>query len=149
VLTGWADRHRGKLALRLSRSHEFDRNEGHARQALLDWTLAQNPTHVLAIDADEFVEGGRLLRATLARDRHGDAWNLRMEEVWELDGDCLCLGTDGGWRAHDVPMAYRVTPAERRQAVAWRIPQRKLAPGRVPAAVGRMHRRQSTGIAVL
>ena len=107
----------------------FDQHEGKARQKLLDWTLEGEPTHVLAIDADEFVSDGALLRDTL--DRGGPrttCWAMEMAEVWELDGECLCVRQDGLWRSYQTPLVWKVAydPA------ALRIADRALASGRIP-----------------
>lgn len=110
----------------------FYDNEGAARQWLLDWTLACKPTHILAIDADEFVSDGQALRAVCERDEGNGAWTLPMQEVWAADERFLYTRQDGGWRTHPVPILYRVP--ERRDA-RWRIQDRALACGREPLAV--------------
>lgn len=121
----------------------FFENEGAARQVLLDWTLKANPTHVLAIDADEFVADGHLLRRVV--ERSTGLWSLTMEEVWEIDGDCLCVRGDGGWRPHEVPIVYSVDASSR----VWKIPDRKLACGRVPGNVLMRKRAVMSGTEVL
>jgi hypothetical protein len=123
-------------------------HEGRTRQMLLDWTLEQEPTHVLSIDADEFVEDGPRVRALLEADPNVPVWSLLMEEVWELDGDCLCVREDGGWRPHQAPILYRAPTAQQRAQAAWRIADRRLACGREPAAV-RQTRFRATGASVL
>ena len=42
--------------------HDFFDHEGRARQRLLEKTMAADPSHILAIDADEFVTDGPALR---------------------------------------------------------------------------------------
>lgn len=128
----------------------FDRHEGQARQALLDLTLGEDPTHVLAIDADEFVSDGPALRAALEEDSRSLVWTVEMEEAWELDGDCICIRQDGGWRPHGVPVVYRVA-SERRGPLAglWRIENKALACGRVPLAVSRSPQRTNAGVSLL
>lgn len=110
--------------------HEFFEHEGRTRQHLLEWTLEADPTHILSIDADEFVADGDLVRAAcLARE---EVHTLVMEEVWELDGECLCIREDGGWVPHSIPALYHV-PAER--DASWAILDVPLACGREPYAV--------------
>lgn len=118
--------------LRHNSEPEFFKHEGRARQMLLEWTLSRQPTHVLAVDADEFVSNGEELRHRLTVDGRSQAWTLAMEEVWELDGDCLCVREDGGWRTHPVPSAWKVP---RVMDATWKIMNRALACGRVPTAV--------------
>jgi hypothetical protein len=122
-------------------------HEGRARQRLLEWTLAAEPTHILSIDGDEFVADGRLVRHACL----GPAAVLTLEmlEVWELDGDCICVRADGGWRPHPVPILYR-GPTARDDASLWRIADRALACGREPLAVRqRMRAARSTGTEIL
>lgn len=130
-----------------SDTSSFYEHEGRARQALLDWTFYHDPTHVLAIDADEFVTDGQAVRAA-CDDSVRDVWTLEMEEVWELDGDCICIREDGGWRSHPVPILYRVPGA--RGLDIWRIDDKPLACGREPLAVRRLAARsRPTGASVL
>ncbi len=123
----------------------FDVHEGQARQKLLDLTFEADPTHILAIDADEFIADGPALRATLEADERSDVWTLEMSEVWEIDMEdgCLCLREDGGWRTHPVPILYRAPPKPREGL--WRIENRALACGRVPLAVSRSPYRTPAG----
>lgn len=109
---------------------EFYEHEGRTRQKLFEWTLAANPTHILAIDADEFVADPGIVRSALALD--SPVFTLEMEEVWELDGECLCVREDGGWRSHGVPVLYRA-PTE--LGHNWAIRDEPLACGREPYAV--------------
>lgn len=123
---------------------EFFVHEGRARQRLLDNTLARKPTHVLAIDADEFISDGSAVRARL-RDRAA-AFTLLMEEVWDASGDVLRVREDGGWRAHPIPCLYAIP----RGGPDLRIQNRALACGREPQAVQRYARRApATGESIL
>src|SRR5262245_21066405 len=61
----------------------FFEHEGAARQRLYEWTLQAQPTHILAIDADEFVEDGHRLRGQL--DLARAAWSLCIQEIWQAD----------------------------------------------------------------
>lgn len=110
----------------------FYDHEGDARQELLDWTFEAKPTHVLAIDADEFVSNGAAIRAACERDDGPGAWTLPMQEVWSADARWLYTRQDGGWRTHPAPILYRAPelPSSR-----WRIMNRALACGREPIAV--------------
>jgi Glycosyl transferase family 2 len=113
----------------------FFSHEGQARQWLLECTLSWEPTHVLALDADELVADGRALRRFVEQEEHRDGANLNMREVWEADSDGLCIREDGGWRSHPVPALWRVP--EQLDA-SWRIADRALACGREPMAVSSM-----------
>ncbi len=81
------------------------RSHADARNELLRFTLAGEPTHVLAIDADEFVTDGQALRRSCASPF--PALSLTMTEVWEAYPEGLCTREDGGWRAHEVTMLWR------------------------------------------
>ncbi len=112
-------------------SPQFFRNEGAARQALFSWTMQAQPSHILAIDADEFVSDGARLRELCGHVR--PVWSLNMEEVWRVDSKGLHIRDDGGWRPHAVPILYQAPtrPDNRR----WRIAPKRLACGREPMAV--------------
>jgi hypothetical protein len=109
----------------------FYEHEGLARQALYELTLLQQPTHVLAVDADEFVSDGQALRSYLQGQPEVAAWSLDLDEVWRVERDCLCLRVDGGWRPHPVAALYAVQAS----SPHWRFAERALACGRVPAEV--------------
>lgn len=108
-------------------------NEGVTRQRLLDHTMTLNPTHVLAIDADEFVVDGREVRERISDAGLG---SLVMKEVWgahPVTG--LQIRQDGGWREHPVPVIFDVPEdhwTNRQIRRHWKIPERKLACGRIP-----------------
>lgn len=111
----------------------FFKHEGQARQRLLDFTLEGEPTHVLAIDADEFVTDGAAVRTACTRMR--DVFALNMVETWEAHDHGLCVRTDGGWWTHPVNALWRTET--RRRTGPWRIADRALACGRVPTQVNR------------
>jgi glycosyltransferase involved in cell wall biosynthesis len=136
---GWYDDDR--VLVQRSSESTFFANEGEARQAALDWTLEAGPTHVVAIDADEFCSDGRALRAWCERS-DAPALMVCMEEVWGADPDGLTVRTDGGWVPHEIVGAFRV------QDTGMVIPKRKLACGRLPQAVIGLPRRQilSSGV---
>lgn len=119
----------------------FSEHEGAARQALLRHTMGGLPDWILAIDADEFVGDPYRLRDAIEGEgatRFGPpAYTLAMEEVWEATPEALAIRTDGGWRAHGVPILFRVPtrPHERRQG--WKINPKRLACGREPMIVRR------------
>lgn len=111
----------------------FFRHEGRARQRLLNWTLEGNPTHILAIDADEFVTDGQAVRDACQLDRGIGIWTLGIQEVWKADAGSLWLRHDGGWDMQArAPLLYR---APRKAGGLWRIQDRALACGREPLAV--------------
>jgi hypothetical protein len=108
----------------------FDEHEGNARNELLRWTLLGKPTHVLAVDADEFVSDGQALRGWIEREA-AQVYGIAMEEVWEAN-KVLRIRTDGGWRPHPIPILF-TAPA--RMDRYWSIPPKKLACGREPLSV--------------
>ncbi len=116
----------------------FFAHEGRARQELLDFTLAQQPTHVLSIDADEFVTNGALLRQVCASQRNVGVWTLNMREVWGADMEGLSVRNDGAWRPHPIPILYAPEKFRRRPLT---INQKALACGREPTVVAAMRGR--------
>lgn len=119
------------------RESTFFENEGRARNELLAWTLQALPTHILAIDADEFVTDGPALRAALEADPDAAAWKLEMGEVWKATGDALWLRSDGGWKPHQTPCLYRVPNRPERLL---KIRDAALACGREPEIIRRLWR---------
>lgn len=132
---GWFEDDR--VQIMRSSSSEFMEHEGRARQKLLDWTFEAQPSHVLAIDADEFVSDGAKLRELVetARVRHGavTAWRLTMREVWTATRATLLTREDGLWGPRKTPCLYDVPV--RRNAYRWRIANKAAACGREPQAV--------------
>jgi glycosyltransferase involved in cell wall biosynthesis len=124
----------GRVNVAQLSSPQFFQHEGKTRQALLEWTMKADPTHVLAIDADEFVaEPDRLLDA-IRRHPAAPAFTLCMEEVWQADEAGYRVRCDGGWCPHEVPSCYTVPDVTRRGA-SWAIQDRALACGREPMAI--------------
>lgn len=120
----------------------FFLHEGRARQALLEWAMQGDPTHILAIDADEFISDGALLRAAMEEGNQAGVWGPVMQEVWKVDETSLSIRQDGGWKQHPVGVAFEVPVAlrtnqirNRQQQRQFRIPDRALACGRVPLLV--------------
>lgn len=127
----WLSEQEG-VAVKRNTGLAWSENEGELHQSLLEWTLQGEPTHVLAIDADEFVPSGPQLREQI-QEREGQTYSLRMCEVWQL-GDPWWIRLDGGWRPHPVGIVYRL-PAGGALGPDWRIWGRKLAGGRVPRII--------------
>jgi hypothetical protein len=115
----------------------FDQHEGRVRQALLEFTLSRSPTHVLAIDADEFIADGPALRQRLEEQPEVAAWALRMTEIWSVTPDALQVRFDGAWRPYARTHVWAAPDPSQRGAVLWRIPERKLACPPIPHAVVR------------
>lgn len=132
-----------RVHVRAVEETEFYRHEGRARQAAMQWAYKGSPTHVLAVDADEYIAGGDLLREALATDRMM-VWTLDMQEIWQVRPEGLMVREDGGWRAHPVPICYRYVRVVGNQR-GWQIPPRALASGRVPLNVARNGRRMPSG----
>lgn len=122
---------RGRVFVKMRERSTFFTHEGETRQALYDWTLASDPTHVLVIDADEFIGDGPLLRRTLEERPQERTWRLWLDEIWQADDGCLCVRIDGSWGNRSVPVLFATPPA----ASSWRIAQRALACGREPQEV--------------
>jgi len=106
-------------------------NHAWARNQLVNYTLQGDPTHVLAIDADEFVSDGQALRRALEH-LPGDVFTLSIEEAWELCDDCICVREDGGWRSHEIGNVWRPKAF---QGKALPITDKGHATGRVPDAI--------------
>jgi glycosyltransferase involved in cell wall biosynthesis len=122
-------------------------HEGNARNELLRWTLKAEPTHVLAIDADEFVSDGRALRQAVEHHPENRVWTLKMEEVWKADENSLWIRQDGGWHAHETTSLWRVPE---QMPMDWRIADKALACGREPEPVREMYRKSvKTGQSIL
>jgi glycosyltransferase involved in cell wall biosynthesis len=127
----------------------WSEHEGVLHQSLFDFTMEACPTHVLAIDADEFVVDGQALREKLKAAR-GRTFTLRMCEVWKTDP--WMIRTDGGWRAHEVGILYKAPTPQVSRRSSWRIWGRKMAGGRVPRVIRADQRRgraTSLGIDIL
>jgi hypothetical protein len=116
-------------------------SEHSTRQQLFELTLAAEPTHVLAIDADELVSDGQRLRSVLERDRAATVWTLRVVELWRQEP--AAIRVDGGWAPRSAPILYRAPQALGR---GWQIADRRCACPREPIAVSRSHERRRTGI---
>lgn len=134
--------------LRQSASSFFE-HEGRARNASLAWTMQGRPTHVLAIDADEFVTDGALVRNSCQVNRGPGVWSLIMEEVWKADDGRLWTRQDGGWREHPIPILWRAPRARVAATGAWQIADRQLACGRTPTILRRFRPVVPSGSSVL
>ncbi|MDF2751675.1 MAG: glycosyl transferase family protein [Gaiellaceae bacterium] len=130
-----------------TQERSFYVHEGRIRQQLLEWTLKAEPTHILAIDADEFVADGRMLRKGLTNQPQQEVWTLGMQEIWKADENALWIRSDGGWRAHETTALYRVPPE---LPHSFAIVDRALACGREPQYVRRQYRQAlRTGTEIL
>lgn len=118
-------------------------HEGQARQRLLDWTLEAKPTHILVIDADEFVVGSDVLRANLIAHPDTPIWALKIEEIWRADMQNLHVREDGGWRTHPLPCVFNAQPGIRLEMM-----NRKLAVRRIPTHFQQL-RAQESGASLL
>lgn len=110
-------------------------HEGEARNALLEHAIAQTPTHIIVIDADEFVSDGRALRDALAVDEQHTGYRVCMEEVWNADEDGLDIRCDGGWNPHTLPCVFR---APAMLYGDWRVADKALACPREPVIMRRL-----------
>lgn len=116
-------------------SSTFYEHEGRTRQKLLEWTMEGQPTHILAIDADEFVGDGELLRLMMKEGSHTGVWKLTMTEVWAAGEDWLSIRHDGDWSPRPIGIAFSVPTdhwTNRQTRRHWRINDLALACGRTP-----------------
>lgn len=111
----------------------WSENESDLHQSLFEWTLEAQPTHILAIDADEMIPRGAGLRAAL-EGRLERTFMLRMCEIWRRDGDSWLMRIDGGWRPHDVAILYQLPP-DPDMGASWQIASKAMASSRVPQIV--------------
>jgi hypothetical protein len=121
----------------------FFEHEGRCRQQGLDVAMERDPTHILAIDADEFVSDGTLLRMNVQARPEVATWSLCMQEVWKADADGLTLRSDGQWVERDVPILYR--PDSIPKALL-QMPDKALASGRTPVRLSQPRAHTCTAI---
>lgn len=135
----------GKIHVSSLDSGTFFDHEGHARQVLIDWTLQGSPTHVLAIDADEFISDGQELRKQIESHEKTQVFTLCMQEVWRAD-EQLSIRMDGGWVPHEVTVVWS-PPLIGRSTIR----NQALACGRVPKEAEQLTRRGAsfTGVSIL
>jgi hypothetical protein len=107
----------------------FYQHEARAREALNEWVMRGDPTHILAIDADEFVTDGAELRKVLREHRDLPVFTLCMEEVWKA-GETLSIRMDGGWAPHEISGVWNP-----QMILGHQFRDAALACGRVPASV--------------
>lgn len=119
-----------RVEVALNDGASWREHEGKLRQTLFEHTLEAEPEAVLAIDADELVTDGAAMRAMIEAQPQTRTFCLRMVEVWRRDRDPWLTREDGGWRAHDVGIVYRVP--RNPQGAAWRSWPQRMAAGRVP-----------------
>lgn len=119
-------------------------NEGLFRQSLLDWTMQAEPTHILAIDADEIIPEAEDLRTIIEHSPGVEVFSLRMCEVWNTQPSPWTVRWDGGWIPHDVSLIW--SPSSNPNNMA--MPDKKLASGRLPAALAFVPA-QRTGLDIL
>lgn len=126
---GWTDK---RVSCLREPARDGDSFAGHAaaRQRLLDFTLKGEPTHILAIDADEFIADGAVLRAACEDPRFA-ALQVCLREVWQVNPDGLLIRQDGGWVEHDVALVWQPDRINART-----IADRGHATGRTPDQVG-------------
>lgn len=113
-------------------------HEGRARQELLMWTMAGDPTHILVIDADEFVGDGQRLRTAMEAGGQNGIWKLEMTEIWGANEQSLSVRVDGLWKPRPVGIAFEVPNdhwVDRQKRRHWRMPEMALACGRVPLLI--------------
>ena len=135
-----------RVTYRQQEQSTFYAHEGQTREKALNFAREANPTHVLAIDADEFIDDGARFRKMVEGSQQ-DVLTLHMEEVWKANTKTIATREDGGWRQHPVPIVWRVT---RQMRGPWSMPNKALACGRVPLGVVRSrYRVQATGVSIL
>jgi glycosyltransferase involved in cell wall biosynthesis len=117
---------------------EREGDESLTRQALLDLALDAEPTHILALDADELVSEALELRRLIGKYPDQAVWALRIVEVWERD-PCR-MRVDGLWRPRWAPICWKVPPPDRRGDPEWQIENKRCACPRHPPAVKAIER---------
>lgn len=122
----------------------FFEHEGRARQALIQWTLEEQPDWVLSLDADEFVSDGAVLRRAIANRPSNDALSLEICEVWNADADHLWIRQDGGWRSHPLTCLWYY-----RQGGSYQMLDKQLACRRVPRQVLEIRNVRRSGVDLL
>ncbi len=129
-----------RVAVGLEPEPSFYRHEGRARNRALRWAMDGKPTHILAVDADEFVTDGAAIRLACGNDLGRGVWSLGLQEVWKADERSLWLREDGGWKAQEggVPILWRAPQGRIAHSGVWQVADRALASGREPAAVRRI-----------
>jgi len=130
----------GQLSVGGNPAGSFDQHEGQVRQRLLEMTLAREPTHVLAIDADEFIADGQWLRQQIEANPEIPAWTVTMTEVWEVTATAMRTRRDGAWGPYDRIHVWRVPDVITH---SWRIAELQLACPAVPIAALRARARKS------
>lgn len=145
ALSSW--RSFDNVMIKRSGERTFFDHEGKARQAALNWALEGDPTHILSIDADEFVSDGVQLRRAIERSP-AQVMSLCMKEIWMADPEGLWVRQDGGWAEHEVGICYLVDRARLNEDV-WKIPNKALACGRVPEIVRRRGRARCSDVDIL
>lgn len=115
-----------------------------ARNKLLQFTLVGWPSHVLSIDADEFVSDGAAVRR--ACEGKGDLFSLTIQEVWDASPAGLFTREDGGWRSHEIGIVWKPGRFRNRPLA---ITDRGHATGRVPEQVYRGTRAVAVGCSLL
>ena len=134
LMGAWGD-DGSRVFAKIQPESTFYVHEGRTRQSLLEWAMEGEPTHLLAIDADEFVADGELLRVAIGEGSHTGVWKLSMTEIWGCDTDWLQVRTDGDWKPRPIGICFVVPPdwwSNRQNRRHWRLPDRPLACGRVP-----------------
>lgn len=119
----------------------FYEHEGRTRQRLLDYTLDLKPTHVVNLDADEFITDGVGLRRLIGEQPDVASWHIPIIEVWEANPDRYMARVDGGWKTGRT-LCWRVPPGR------LSFPNRALACGRVPSQV-RMGSARASAVSLL
>jgi glycosyltransferase involved in cell wall biosynthesis len=125
-------------------------NEGVYISQGFAWTLEGEPTHVLAVDADELVTDGPAVRACVEANPRQLVFALRMTEIWGLDPPMV--RHDGGWKPRRIGNLYRVPIRPISLGPSWRFRAQKLACPRVPEIIlshGRRGRALDTGADIL
>lgn len=129
-----------RVVVRRREGNLWRRDEGQLHAELLEHALEGHPTHILAIDADEYVVDGEYVRDVLAAHPNEIAFTLRMVELWELEP--ALARWDGGWRPHPVGILYRAPSRSEAGVGSWQIEGRRLASPRVPRCIVRRVRRR-------
>ncbi len=131
-----------RVAVGLEPAPSFFQHEGRARNRALRWAMDGKPTHILAVDADEFVTDGAAIRLACGNDQGPGVWSLDLEEVWKADERSLRIREDGSWNLQErgIPILWRVPLGRIAHSHRWQVLDMQLACGRAPTAVSTSRR---------
>lgn len=98
----------GKLVVHMNEDPIWPHSQSQLRQAQLDMAMSLRPTHILSIDADEFVVGGKLVKDFLEFDTWPNQVACYEYEIWQTTKGQYHYRKDGQWDPKLLPLVFRV-----------------------------------------